>query len=224
MTKDEVIAAMEKAADAQTRKTYLRHGAGEKAMGVRSSDLAKLKSRIKIDHELAAELWKTAIPEARVLSLMVADPARLTTAQATSLVNDAKWRGYGFYLGLLAARSPIRAELMASWMKSADEHTCENGFMLLSFLLKENPDAVSDAECGRILGDIEKRIHEAPNWAKYAMNGAVIAIGGFKPSMTAKAIAAAKRIGKVEVDHGVTACKTPDAESTIRKARARKKK
>ena len=37
-------------------------------------------------------------------------------------------------------------------------------------------------------------------------------------------IAAAQRIGKVEVDHGDTDCKTPDAVSYIKKSLARKSK
>jgi hypothetical protein len=36
--------------------------------------------------------------------------------------------------------------------------------------------------------------------------------------------AAASRIGKVEVDHGETGCKTPDAIPYIKKAAARKKR
>jgi hypothetical protein len=50
------------------------------------------------------------------------------------------------------------------------------------------------------------------------MNGALIGIGIAKPALRNKAIAAAKRIGKVEVDHGETNCKTPDAVTYIEKA------
>ena len=49
------------------------------------------------------------------------------------------------------------------------------------------------------------------------MNGALIALGAYKASLRKDVIAAAKRIGKVEVDHGETACKTPDAVEYIAK-------
>lgn len=49
-----------------------------------------------------------------------------------------------------------------------------------------------------------------------------IAIGTRSETLEAKALAAAARIGKVIVDHGQTNCKTPDAVSYIKKARARK--
>lgn len=50
------------------------------------------------------------------------------------------------------------------------------------------------------------------------MNNALIAIGIYKPELREKAITAAQRIGKVDVDHGKTSCKIPDAAEYINKA------
>lgn len=81
----------------------------------------------------------------------------------------------------------------------------------------------SDADAERVLTTIEKEIHLSSNWARYAMNNALISIGVFKPALRKKAIAAARRIGKVLVDHGDTNCKTPDAIPYIGKASKRKR-
>ena len=54
------------------------------------------------------------------------------------------------------------------------------------------------------------------------MNGALISIGGSNPALQKKALAAAGRIGKVQVDHGDTGCKTPDAASYILKMAERR--
>ena len=51
------------------------------------------------------------------------------------------------------------------------------------------------------------------------MNSALIGIGMRSDSLERKAIAVARRIGTVVVDHGLTGCKTPDAASYIPKAR-----
>jgi hypothetical protein len=56
------------------------------------------------------------------------------------------------------------------------------------------------------------------------MNNALINIGVRSSALQKKAIAAAKRIGKVEVDHGETGCKTPDAVAYIKKTVAHRKK
>jgi hypothetical protein len=55
------------------------------------------------------------------------------------------------------------------------------------------------------------------------MNQAVIGIGVRNDALRRLAVAAAKRIGKVEVDHGETGCKTPDAAAYIEKTVAYRK-
>ena len=55
------------------------------------------------------------------------------------------------------------------------------------------------------------------------MNSALIAIGIRNSALESKALSAAKKIGKVDVDHGETSCKTPDAAKYIRKTVERKK-
>ena len=56
-----------------------------------------------------------------------------------------------------------------------------------------------------------------------AMNNALIAIGIRNARLEKLAIAAARRIGKVEVDHGETSCKTNDAEAYIKKTKEHRK-
>jgi hypothetical protein len=59
----------------------------------------------------------------------------------------------------------------------------------------------------------------SPDDVRYSMNGFVIACGTYVAPLGAKAIATAKKIGRVEVDLGDTACKVPDAQSYILKSR-----
>ncbi len=56
------------------------------------------------------------------------------------------------------------------------------------------------------------------------MNNALINIGVRNPALEKKADAAAKRMGTVEVDHGETSCKTPDAAAYIKKTLAHRRK
>ena len=97
------------------------------------------------------------------------------------------------------------------------------GYNLLASRLKNGDESLSDEECERFLSTIEREIHGSPNRARYSMNTALIAIGTYRRVLTAEALKAATRIGRVEVDHGNTACKTPDAVPYIQKAVARKK-
>ena len=51
---------------------------------------------------------------------------------------------------------------------------------------------------------------------------ALIAIGIYKPELRDETIETARRIGRVNVDHGETGCKTPDAIEYIARAKARR--
>ncbi len=55
------------------------------------------------------------------------------------------------------------------------------------------------------------------------MNNALIAIGIFRPKFQEQALIVAKMIGKIDVDHGLTSCKTPDATDYIIKSITRNK-
>lgn len=227
MNAQEILATLEKLGKPQTAAIYKRHGSGDNVFGVLTSEIAKLQKKIKVDHALAMELWKTENAEARILALQIADPEKLTRADADGLVKDEPVKAgpvhfLGCYLSGLLARSPIAEETMRAWMKSPDELPREVGYGILGFRLKDDPGSVSDAEAEKVLATIEEEIHRSPNRARYAMNGALISIGVFKPTLHQKAIEAAKRIGKVEVDHGETNCKTPDAVPYIEKASKRK--
>ncbi len=85
-------------------------------------------------------------------------------------------------------------------------------------------NGLPDAYFEKYLGIIESKIHSDKNWVKYAMNNALINIGVRNRILERRAIAAAKRIGRIEVDHGETGCKTPDAVPYIKKTVAYKKK
>ena len=206
----------------QTAAIYKHYGAGDNVFGTLTSEIGKLHRKIKVDHALAKELWKTGNAEARVLSLLVTDPQKLTQADANRLLKEGPVRFVGCYLSGLLARSPIADETMRAWMKTPEDHTREMGYGILSLRLKDDPGFISDAEAEKMLATIEKEIQRSTNWARYAMNGALISIGIFKPALIKKAIETARRIGKVVVDHGETNCKTPDAARYIEKGTKRK--
>jgi hypothetical protein len=80
---------------------------------------------------------------------------------------------------------------------------------------------VDETAARQLLRRITRDIHHVKNRTRHTMNSALIAIGGSMDELRDEAIAAAKTIGKVEVDHGETGCKTPDAVSYIQRMVAR---
>ena len=222
MNAQEILTALRKLGKPSTAAIYKRYGTGDNVFGVLTSEIGKLQKKIKTDHALAMELWKTENAEARALALQIADPEKLSRTDADRLLKDGPVRFVGWYLSGLVARSPIAEKTMWAWMSSRDEYSREMGYSVLASRLRDDPDSVSDADADKVLSTIEKEIHRSPNWARYAMNSALIAIGVSKPALSKKAMETARRIGKVEVDHGETHCKTPDAVPYIQKTLKRK--
>ena len=216
MSLAEAMSTLEKAGSAQTRKTYARHGVEEPMFGVSFATLKTLYKRIGVDHELALALWDTGNFDARNLAVKVVDPARMSPADLDRWANAPSARMCHGYIASIAVEGPHARAKADAWLVSKDEALRCSGW-LLAGTMSMRDETVPDAWFAARLAHIEKSIQAAPNEERAAMNQAVIAIGCRNASLRKAATAAAKRIGKVEVDHGDTACKTPDAAQYIDK-------
>ena len=223
MTSREALKELKSKGTAQNVKVYRRHGAGDNIYGVSFADLRKMAKRISKDHALALQLLDSGNVDARLLATMFADPSQLKSSTVNSWMSDVDYYVLSDQLAELISESPIAMSKMQQLMASPREYYRACGYTVLASSLKNGMD-VPDADCRRYLKNIEAEIHSSPNRARYAMNNAVIAIGIYKPALTAEAKAAAASIGKVVVDHGDTSCKTPDAVPYIEKALARQKR
>jgi 3-methyladenine DNA glycosylase AlkD len=219
MLASDVLAKLKKLGKKKTAEIYRRHGASGDVWGVSFADLGALKKQIKVDHNIAQSLWKSGVLDAQTLALMVADPAVLTPAEADEWLAQARADVLLGYLAQLIARTSFARDKLRTWTLSEDEFPRTSGYTLLAVLLAD--DQITDEEARQYLNTIESTIRDSANRARYAMNNALIAIGSHKAALKKEAIAAAGRIGKVEVDHGKTSCKTPDAAAYIRKATAK---
>ena len=90
--------------------------------------------------------------------------------------------------------------------------------------LAGDEEILTDTFCRDQIQRIVRDIHTRPNRTRHSMNQALICLGIRNPKLEKKARAAAKNIGKVEVDHGQTSCQTPDAASYMTKVLDYRKK
>ena len=77
MTAAEVVAELKKFASAQTKKMWMTYGAQEPCLGVKIQDMKKIQKRIKMDYQLALELYDTGIADAMYLAGLIADDAKI---------------------------------------------------------------------------------------------------------------------------------------------------
>jgi 3-methyladenine DNA glycosylase AlkD len=212
----EVMAELERSGSEQTRKTYARHGVVQPMFGVSFATLKTLLKRIGVDHEMALQLWDTGNFDARNLAVKIVDPGQMTVAQLDAWALDPGARMCSGYVAHVAVEGPHAQACVKRWLAAANETKRCVGWGLVCALAMREP-AMDDDWFARQLVEIEGAIHKAPNSEREAMNHALIAIGSRNAGLRMAAMAAAQRIGKVEVDHGDTACKTPDAAAYIDK-------
>lgn len=217
MLLEEVMQQLEEYGTEQNRKTYKNHGAKEPLFGVSFANLKLLKKKIKKDHDLAISLWETKNMDAMTLATMILDPKKVTTELLNKWVQEVDYYCLMDVLMTAICTSPIAIERMEEWTKSDDEWIGRAGWSLLANIAIKNK-TLQDDSFSPYLEEIKENIHNEKNRKREAMNSALIAIGIRNEDLEQTAIEIAREIGKVQVDHGATSCKTPDAESYIKKS------
>lgn len=216
MSYDDVMASLEALGTAQNRKVYARHGASPPMFGVSYANLGKLEKKHRGDTALAKQLWASGNHDARVLAAKIVDASTAPVKLLDAWVKNADNHVLVGAVASAAARGPHALSRMRKWMKSRSEWVAATGWCVLSQIGGDD-DRFTTAELAGYLETIEAEIHGAQNRVRHNMNAALISVGVRNATLTKKAVAAAKRIGPVEVDHGQTSCKTPAAIPYIEK-------
>jgi 3-methyladenine DNA glycosylase AlkD len=222
MTANEIISELKKFATAQTKKTWLTHGAQEPCLGVKVEDMKKIQKRVKMDYQLALDLYDTGIADAMYLAGLIADDAKMTRKDLQKWVENATWGMVAeFTVPWVASAGPHGREMALKWIESRDEAIASAGWQTYSSLVAIKEDADLDlAEIKSLLQRVAKSIHLQPNRVKYVMNSFVIAVACHVKPLHQLAVDTANSIGKVSVDL-VGACKIPFAPDYIKKFEAR---
>lgn len=219
MTVEEVLSQLEEYGDERTKQTLIKHGAKEPFFGVKVADLKKILKKTKKNHELSLELYNTGNTDAMYLAGLMADENRITKDQLEDWVEKAYWQYLNEYaVPWVAAETKYGFELGLKWINSKEERIASAGWATLAYYSAVNRDEDLDiATYIKLLDTIEKEIHGAQNRVRYTMNGFVISVGTYVEELTEKSKEVAKKIGKVKVEMGGTACKVPLANDYIQK-------
>lgn len=222
MTAKDIVAELKKFATAQTKKTWLTHGAREPCLGVKVEDMKKIQKRVKMDYQLALDLYDTGIADAMYLAGLIADDARMTRKDLQKWVENATWGMVAeFTVPWVASASPYGREMALKWIESRSEAIASAGWQTYSSMVAIKEDADLDlAEIKSLLQRVAKSIHQQPNRVKYVMNSFVIAVACHVKPLHKLAVNTANGIGKVAVEL-VGACKIPYAPEYIKKFEAR---
>ena len=205
------------------KKILLKHGVREPFFGVKIEHLKTIQKQIKKDYTLAKELYATGNADAMYLAGLIADDEKMTKADLRTWIKHALSANIAEHtVPWVAAGSPYGYELALEWIDSPEDRIAVAGWSTLSHLASLLPDEDLDLhKLKSLVAHVVTGIHSAGNRVRYTMNGFLISVGSYVPSLTADALAAAKKIGPVSVDMNGTACLVPDAAAYIEKVKAK---
>lgn len=209
--------------NAQTKKILMNHGAREPFFGVKVEDLKKIQKKVKYNYELSMELYRTGNSDAMYLAGLIAEPAKMTKADLQEWAEKAYWYMLSEYtVAWVASESRYALEMALRWIDSEKENIAMSGWGTLSSYIAIADEAAVDTELfTQLLERVKTTIHHEQNLVRRTMNSFVIAVGGYSPKLSAKAMEVASAIGKVHVNMGGTACKIPLASEYIIKMQER---
>lgn len=222
MIAKDIVAELKKLGTAQTKKTWMTHGAQEPCFGVKVEDMKKIQKRVKMDYRLALDLYDTGIADAMYLAGLIADDAKMTKKDLQRWIEGATWGMVAeFTVPWVASGSPHGRELALKWIESKDEAIAAAGWQTYSSMIAIKEDTDLDlAEIKSLLMRVAKSIHQQPNRVRYVMNSFIIAVACHVKPLHKLAVDTANGIGKVAVEL-VGACKIPFAPDQIKKFAAR---
>ncbi len=221
MTLDQVMSELAAKGSEATKRLWLKHGAKEPFFGVKVADLKIIQKKIKGDQALALKLYATGNGDAQYLAGLVVDGPKMTAAQLQTWADTAAWNMIsGTIIPWAASEHPDGFALAQRWIDAKSDEVVVAGWKTLGALAITVPDdELPVKQFSALLDRVAKTLHASPDDVRSAMNGFMIAVGTYVAPLGEKAIATARKVGRVEVDVGDTDCKVPEAEAYILKCR-----
>ena len=175
---------------------------GMARFGIRSDDIFgvskpvmdQIARKIGKNHELGLELWQTGNHDARLLGMLISNPARVTSRQMEDWVKCFdNWDVCdGTCCHLFAAAKPAWNKAL-SWTRRKNEFEKRAGFALIAYLAIHDKLAV-DRKFAPCLEAIERESADDRNFVRKAVNWALRNIGKRNIHLNREAIVSAEHI------------------------------
>lgn len=171
---------------------------GEGRLGVSVPEMRKLAKEIGKDHKLALKLWKSGIPEARIVAGMIGEPEKMTEPQIENWVKDLNsWDVCDQVCMNLFEKSPLAIKKIHDWSEREEEFVKRAAYALIACLAWHDKTA-DDEVFIQFLPVIRKGATDERNFVKKAVNWALRNIGKRSPSLNEITPKVAKEIQQMD--------------------------
>jgi len=196
---EEILEKLEVKARPDRLEGMTRYGmVTERRLGVSIPDIRKIAKETGKDHTLALELWKTGIPEARIVAAMIDEPEKLTEEQMEDWVKDINsWDICDQVCMNLFEKTPLGWKKIVDWSEREEEFVKRTAYALLACLAWHNKEAEDEKFIG-LFPVIQRGATDERNMVKKAVNWALRNIGKRNPNLNKAAIKAAREIRRID--------------------------
>jgi 3-methyladenine DNA glycosylase AlkD len=190
-----VLRELKSLADRKVRAKMAYFGVNvPKAYGISAPVLHKFAKHIGKNHDLAQDLWRSGIHEARILATLIAESKKVTAAEMERWVRDFdSWDVVDAACCYLYAHAkPAWAKVFA-WSRRREEFVKRACFSLVAYLSYKEREALN-TRLRRCLRLIEREARDERHFVKKAVNWALRNIGKRNLELNRDAIRSAERI------------------------------
>ncbi len=194
----DVLNKLRKKARPDQLKGMARYGIViEKRLGVSVPEMRRLAKELGKNHKLALSLWKTGIPEAKIIAAMIDDPEKVTENQMEDWVKDINsWDVCDQVCMNLFEKTPLAWKKIRDWSKREEEFVKRTAYSLIACLAWHDKEA-DDVKFIKLLPVIEFGATDERNFVKKAVNWALRNIGKRNRKLNKAGINAARKIGRI---------------------------
>lgn len=194
----DVLNKLRKKARPDQLKGMARYGIViEKRLGVSVPEMRRLAKELGKNHKLALSLWKTGIPEAKIIAAMIDDPEKVTENQMEDWVKDINsWDVCDQVCMNLFEKTPLAWKKIRDWSKREEEFVKRTAYSLIACLAWHDKEA-DNVKFIKLLPVIEFGATDERNFVKKAVNWALRNIGKRNRKLNKAGINTARKIGRI---------------------------
>jgi 3-methyladenine DNA glycosylase AlkD len=129
MTSKEIFATLKALGNEKMFAQNVKNGAGKNQFGVRLGDIRELANKLKTNHALGLELWKTDNIDARLLSTLIIQPKKLSAQELDEMVKSIAFVQEADWVNAYVVKDhPLKETLREKWMDSTNRWAARAGW------------------------------------------------------------------------------------------------
>lgn len=222
MTRQEVLKQLESLGDKKVYARNEKNGAGKNQFGMKLGDIRKMAKKIKTDHQLGLDLWKTGNLEAQLVAILILKPNDLTAEELDVMVKSinvpqvADW-----FNSYVLKEHPEKDFLREKWMDSGNVWAARSGWSLTAGKVTRES---KELDLDQLLDRIEAEMPTAAPEVQWTMNTALAQIGIKSAKNRERALKIGEQLG-IYKDYPVSkGCTSPFAPIWINEMVSRQQK